>query len=49
MKMVHDLSQLRSEKVTAEEELKSIAGLINSHKREISNHIDHAERLEENS
>jgi hypothetical protein len=43
---VSELCQVRSEKVAAEEEVKSLAGLINSHKREICNHIDHAERLE---
>jgi hypothetical protein len=43
---VNELCQLHSEKVAAEEELNSLAGLINSHKGEISNHIDHIERLE---
>ena len=42
----NELGQLPSEKVGAEEDLKSLAGLINSHKREISKHIDHIQRLE---
>jgi hypothetical protein len=43
---LNELCQLRSEKFAVEEELKSLAGLINGHKREISNHIDHIQRLE---
>jgi hypothetical protein len=42
----NELGQVRSEKVAAEEDLKSLAGLINSHKLEICNHIDHIQRLE---
>jgi hypothetical protein len=42
----NELGQLRIKKVGAEEDLKSLAGLINSHKREISKHIDHIQRLE---
>lgn len=43
---LNELGLIHSEKVATEEELKSPAGLINSHKRDISNHIDHIQRLE---
>lgn len=43
---LNELGQLRSETVSAEEELKSLDGLINSRKRDISNLIDQAKQLE---